>query len=145
VDQTDISQIVCQLREKHPAPAGECDLSDLELALGLLPDLSVWRVADLTPAVFALAPGDRLFTITLGPPPEPGSPCSVALLLARIGHAVSLDRLSVPGEFTAHSDLHAPGGSKATAPAPSVPSGPSRQQVTDIWGRPIDKRRGWRR
>ena len=203
--QSEIAQVLDELRRKHPDLAGEQDLSDLELTLELVPEQSVWRVADGTPAVFAFAPGDRLFTIELGQPAQPGLACPATLtstavegdkLLARLewgdpavfngGEVWRSTRWSfrLPGQgdrqleewqqLTGHvrtdvdpheldRDEHyargllgrierrpaggEPAASADEAPmeAPSVPSGPRREQVTDLWGNPIDKRRRRRR
>jgi hypothetical protein len=139
VKQTDIAQIVHELRSLHPDLAGERDLSDFEITLGLLPEGSVWRVAERRAAVFALAPGDRLFTVTLAEPPEPGLPCAATLLVARLGGMGAPGPTNPRGEFTAAFE-HEP-----SSPTPPAPSAPNRQQVTDIWGNPIDARRHRRR
>lgn len=84
MNQSEIAQIVDELRRKHPESTGAADLSDFELTLSLLPQGVVWRVADLTPSVCALAPGDALFTITLGEAPEPELPRAATLSSRRV-------------------------------------------------------------
>jgi hypothetical protein len=206
VNQGEIAQVMDELRRKHPDAADERDLSDFELTLALVPEQSIWRVADRTPAVFAIARGDRRFTVELGQPGRPGLPGPATLtstaveadkLLVRlewgepevfsggeiwrrthwsfrlpeqedrqleewqqvIGHVrtdvhpqeldrdehyargllARIDRRVVRGEPAAPADQEAP------TEAPPVPGGPHREQVTDIWGNPIDKRRRGRR
>jgi len=199
-----MAQIMHELRRKHPDAAGGSDLSDFELTLALLPDHSVWRVADLTPAVVALAPGDRLFTIALGSARAAGTSLSTSVvdgdtLLARLewGENVETGEGQVwrrtrwtfpfPGQDDeeleewqrangsvrtdvrpleldhderyaralfariAHPRASAGGGFSAFderesfEEPPPLPGTSARHQVTDIWGNPIDRRRGRRR
>jgi hypothetical protein len=205
VNQTDIAQIVQELRRKHPGATDASDLGDFELTLGLLPEAGVWRIADLTPSFFALLPGNALFSITLGHPPAQGLP-GTASLSSRAVEAEKLvarlewgEHISVRGEevwrrthwtfrfggqldealeewqqVTGHvrtdggrGDVDrdeyyargllarigrgpAPGGSVAALTADQSeeapePTGAAGEQVTDIWGNPLDRRRRRRR
>src|SRR5205807_7153567 len=79
VNERQVTQIVDELRRKHPEATRMCDPRDLELTLALVPGVGVWRVGDLTPTVFALAPDDALLIVTIGRTRESGSPCAVTL------------------------------------------------------------------
>jgi hypothetical protein len=204
VNQTEVAEIVAELRRKHPGLPDE--LGELERTLGIVPEGAVWRVGDLTVAVFALAPGDALFTITLEPAPEPGAVGGVTLssrtvkseeVLARLQWG---DYLRIPGEDRwrrTHWTFRYPdqsddqleewqrvSGNVRTSSQPEAldrdeayarellarvrrhpvgvgsaepteqsrpaqgwagPDAPPRQQVTDVWGNPLEKRRRKRR
>lgn len=79
MDETEVAEIVGELRRKHAGATADRDLSDFELTLGLLPDPWVWKVSDLAPSAYLLGPRYTLSTITLGVSPQPGLPCAATL------------------------------------------------------------------
>jgi hypothetical protein len=90
MNPADIAQISQALCRQHPTIASGCDLADFERTLAMLPDQGEFKIAELTPAVFALAPGDALFTITVSPPEQHGGSCVVTLTSRTIdGHKLA--------------------------------------------------------
>lgn len=90
MNPADISQIGQALCRQHPTIAAACDLADFERTLAMLPDQGEFKIAELTPAVFALVPGDALFTITIAAPEKHGGVCAVTLTTRTLdGHKLA--------------------------------------------------------
>jgi hypothetical protein len=77
MNEHEIAQIVQE--RKHPRTAGSCDLEDFERTLAMLPASGEWKMAEHTAAVFALVPGDTLFTISIASPRSHGEICAVTM------------------------------------------------------------------
>jgi hypothetical protein len=79
MNETEIAEIFQELGRKHPRTVGSCDLNDFERTLEMVPDSGEWKVADRAAAVFALVPGDTMFTISIAPPATLGAVCAVSM------------------------------------------------------------------
>jgi hypothetical protein len=86
----DIGAIVAELRRQHPRTVTDGDLTDLEHTLRILPDRGQWKIAEKTAAIFALVPGDKLFTVMVERPSAPGESCPVSMSARAIdGHKLA--------------------------------------------------------